>query len=157
MLIFEGIPIFFLELSLGQRMRQGSIQVWSSISPLLGGVGIATTIVCIFVASYYNVVMSWVLFYFVNSFQNPLPWKECPKLVTTDTASNRTVLSSPKECLESSPTAYFFHRNALRHADNIEGTPELNWKLAVALAVSWVLVYLCVIKGIKSSGKVTLF
>ncbi|XP_031572400.1 sodium-dependent neutral amino acid transporter B(0)AT3-like [Actinia tenebrosa] len=153
MLIFEGIPIFFLELSLGQRMRQGSIQVWSSISPSLGGVGIATTIVCIFVACYYNIVMSWVLFYFVNSFQNPLPWKECPKFVSHP-ASNNTVFNSPKECLKSSPTAYFFHRKTLLHADSIESTTAFNWKLAVALAVAWVLVYLCVIRGIKSSGKV---
>lgn len=34
-------------------------------------------------------------------------------------------------------------------------TPEsFNWKIAIALVVAWILVYLCMIKGIASSGKV---
>lgn len=38
-LVFEGLPLLYLELAVGQRMRKGSIGVWKSISPLLGGVG----------------------------------------------------------------------------------------------------------------------
>ncbi len=34
-------------------------------------------------------------------------------------------------------------------------TPEVfNWKIALALVVAWILVYMCMIKGIASSGKV---
>lgn len=35
--------------------------------------------VCFFVALYYNVILSWSLFYLGNSFQYPLPWEQCPK------------------------------------------------------------------------------
>lgn len=38
-LVFEGLPLLYLELAIGQRMRKGSVGVWRSISPLLGGVG----------------------------------------------------------------------------------------------------------------------
>ena len=38
-LVFQGIPLLYLELAIGQRLRLGSIGVWNSISPLLGGVG----------------------------------------------------------------------------------------------------------------------
>lgn len=38
-LVFEGLPLLYLELAIGQRMRKGSIGVWKTISPLLGGVG----------------------------------------------------------------------------------------------------------------------
>lgn len=38
-LVFEGLPLLYLELAIGQRFRMGSIGVWNSISPLLGGVG----------------------------------------------------------------------------------------------------------------------
>lgn len=38
-LVFEGIPLLYLELAIGQRLRMGSVGVWNSISPLLGGVG----------------------------------------------------------------------------------------------------------------------
>lgn len=34
--------------------------------------------VCFFVALYYNVIISWSFFYFSQSFQQPLPWHECP-------------------------------------------------------------------------------
>ncbi|XP_075968833.1 major histocompatibility complex class I-related protein 1-like [Anarhichas minor] len=37
-LVFEGLPLLYLELAIGQRFRMGSIGVWNSISPLLGGV-----------------------------------------------------------------------------------------------------------------------
>lgn len=38
-LAFEGIPLFHIELAIGQRLRRGSIGVWKAISPYLGGVG----------------------------------------------------------------------------------------------------------------------
>ena len=38
-LVFEGLPLLYLELAIGQRLRMGSIGVWNSISPFLGGVG----------------------------------------------------------------------------------------------------------------------
>ena len=38
-LVFEGLPLLYLELAIGQRLRLGSIGVWNSISPYLGGVG----------------------------------------------------------------------------------------------------------------------
>lgn len=154
MLIFEGVPVFYLELSIGQRLRQGAINVWSTVCPYLGGMGIATTVICILVCSYYNVVIAWVLFYFYNSFRSPLPWAECPKVDVFNSELNRTEMMIPKECDASSPTAYYYHRETLMHARRIEESAEINWKLAVALVVAWVVAYLCIIKSIQSSGKV---
>lgn len=39
MLFLEGIPLFYMELAIGQKMRLGSIGAWTAISPYLGGVG----------------------------------------------------------------------------------------------------------------------
>lgn len=30
------------------------------------------------VGLYYNTIIAWVMWYFFNSFQEPLPWSECP-------------------------------------------------------------------------------
>lgn len=38
-LAFKGIPLFHIELAIGQRLRRGSVGVWTAISPYLGGVG----------------------------------------------------------------------------------------------------------------------
>lgn len=37
MLAVEGIPIFYLELAIGQRLRKGAIGVWNQVSPYLSG------------------------------------------------------------------------------------------------------------------------
>lgn len=39
MLLLEGVPLFYLELAIGQKMSRGSIGAWTAISPYLGGVG----------------------------------------------------------------------------------------------------------------------
>ncbi|XP_013361359.1 PREDICTED: sodium-dependent neutral amino acid transporter B(0)AT3 isoform X8 [Chinchilla lanigera] len=77
-LVFEGIPLFHIELAIGQRLRRGSIGVWTAISPYLGGVGLGCFTVSFLVSLYYNTVLVWVLWYFLNSFQQPLPWAACP-------------------------------------------------------------------------------
>lgn len=69
MLILEGIPLFLVEIGIGQKMRLGSLGVWNTVHPWLGGVGIASCVVTFFVALYYNVIITWVFFYFFNSFQ----------------------------------------------------------------------------------------
>lgn len=79
MLFLQGLPIFYLELAIGQRLRKGAIGVWSQVSPYLGGIGISSAIVSYIVALYYNLIIAWCLIYFLHSFESPLPWATCPK------------------------------------------------------------------------------
>lgn len=97
MLFLQGLPIFYLELAIGQRLRKGAIGVWNEVSPYLGGIGISSAIVSFIVALYYNTIIAWCLIYFVHSFENPLPWAECPKKFITD---NMTYYYE-KECVVS--------------------------------------------------------
>ena len=69
MLLLEGIPMFLVELALGQKLRQGSLGAWNTIHPWLGGLGIASTLVAFLVGLYYNVIITWCFYYFFNSFQ----------------------------------------------------------------------------------------
>lgn len=41
-------------------------------------VGIASLIVSFLVSIFYNTIIAWVLWYFFHSFQEPLPWSNCP-------------------------------------------------------------------------------
>ena len=66
MLFAEGLPLFLLELAIGQRLRKGSIGVWKSVSPYLGGIGIASGVVSFNVALYYNTIIAWCLHYFAR-------------------------------------------------------------------------------------------
>lgn len=96
MLAIEGIPIFYLELAIGQRLRKGAIGVWHQVSPYLGGIGISSAVVSFNVALYYNSIIAWCLFYFAQSFQAELPWSECPKKYLT----NGSYITEP-ECAVS--------------------------------------------------------
>ncbi|KAM9815979.1 sodium-dependent neutral amino acid transporter B(0)AT2 isoform 1-T2 [Syngnathus typhle] len=151
LLVLIGIPLFFLELAVGQRIRRGSIGVWNYISPRLGGIGFASCVVCFFVALYYNVIISWSLFYFSQSFQQPLPWHECPLV------KNKNSTFVVPECEKSSATTYYWYREALDISDSISESGGLNWKMTLCLLGAWSMVCLAMIKGIQSSGKVMYF
>jgi len=47
LLILIGIPLFFLELAVGQRIRRGSIGVWNYVYPQLGGIGVSSLMVSV--------------------------------------------------------------------------------------------------------------
>ena len=55
LLVLIGIPLFFLELAVGQRIRRGSIGVWNYISPRLGGIGFASCVVSLRLLSHISV------------------------------------------------------------------------------------------------------
>lgn len=68
LLLVIGIPLFFLELSVGQRIRRGSIGVWNYISPKLGGIGFASCVVSFFPWHLLLPGLVWiVIFISVNS------------------------------------------------------------------------------------------
>ncbi|XP_068431327.1 sodium-dependent neutral amino acid transporter B(0)AT3-like [Clinocottus analis] len=144
-LVFEGIPLLYLELAIGQRLRMGSIGVWNSISPLLGGLGIASMLASLLVGLFYNMILAWVLWYFFHSFQNPLPWSQCPL--------NDNLTGYNVECVKSTPSNYFWYRETLDITSDIEINGSVKWWLVVCLASAWSVVYICFIKGISSIGK----
>ncbi|XP_005860915.1 PREDICTED: sodium-dependent neutral amino acid transporter B(0)AT2 [Myotis brandtii] len=151
LLMIVGIPLFFLELALGQRIRRGSIGVWNYISPKLGGIGFTSCVVSLFVAFYYNVIIGWSVFYFSQSFQFPLPWDNCPLV------KNATHTLVEPECEKSSDTTYYWYRKALDISSSISEGGGLNWKMTISLLVAWAMVCFAMIKGIQSSEKIVYF
>ncbi|XP_021114241.1 sodium-dependent neutral amino acid transporter B(0)AT3 isoform X2 [Heterocephalus glaber] len=145
-LVCEGIPLFHIELAIGQRLRRGSIGVWTAISPYLGGVGLGCFTVSFLVSLYYNTVLVWVLWYFLNSFQQPLPWSTCPPNL------NRTGLVA--ECQASGTVSYFWYRQTLNITADISDSGTVQRRLLLGQVASWAVVYLCISRGIETTGKV---
>ncbi|XP_076862785.1 sodium-dependent neutral amino acid transporter B(0)AT1-like [Brachyhypopomus gauderio] len=145
LLVLEGIPLLHLELAIGQRLRKGTIGVWRSISPYLTGVGIASMVCSFTVGVYYNTIIAWVMWYFFNSFQDPLPWSQCP------VNENRTGLVS--ECARSSPVDYFWYRQTLNTSTKIEDSGGLQWWMLLCLLTAWMVLWVCCIRGIETTGK----
>ena len=77
--------------------------------------------------------------YFLNSFQSPLPWTNCTEV-------NLQNIS----CQE-----YFYNEEILHKSDGInQGWFSLNEQLLGLLLLAWIIVYFCLWKSIKATGKV---
>ncbi|XP_056331939.1 solute carrier family 6 member 19b [Danio aesculapii] len=145
LLVFEGIPLLHLEFAIGQRLRKGSVGVWRTINPYMLGVGIASMCVSFLVSLYYNTIIAWVMWYFFNSFQDPLPWSQCP------INENRT--GPIPECGKSSPVDYFWYRETLNTSAAIDDTGGLQVWMVLCLISAWAVLYVCCIRGIETTGK----
>jgi len=153
MLIIEGIPLFYLEIAIGQRKRRGSVGVWNLIHPYLGGVGIASMVVCCLIAIYYNMIIAWAFFYFYNSFTTKLPWAKCPDTVPIINGTDQT------ECELVGSTSYFWYKTTLDVVPSIDaaGGNEIVWPMVVSLLIAWIVIFFGTFKGIQSSGKMVYF
>uniref|UniRef100_W5M1P1 Transporter n=1 Tax=Lepisosteus oculatus TaxID=7918 RepID=W5M1P1_LEPOC len=149
MLVVEGIPLFYMELAVGQQMRLGSIGAWRAINPYLGGVGIASVVTSIYLSMYYNVINAWAFWYLFHSFQTVLPWAECPV--------NRNLTGYVEECERSSATEYFWYRETLNITSSMDETGNVHMGQALCLLLAWLVVYLCIVRGTESTGKVVYF
>ncbi|XP_054159838.1 sodium- and chloride-dependent glycine transporter 1-like [Oppia nitens] len=150
-----GLPLFLIELSLGQYSSMGPAHLYANLSPLFKGLGMTSIISSTIVAVYYNLIISWTLFYFVGSFfgQN---WQHCGHDFNSENC--KTINDKNNFTNHSvSSTEEYFNNFVLIKSDGLEVMDKMNWRLVGALLVSWIIVVAALIKGIKSSGKVVYF
>ncbi|XP_068546160.1 sodium- and chloride-dependent glycine transporter 1 isoform X1 [Anas acuta] len=168
MLVFCGIPLFFMELSFGQFASQGCLGVWR-VSPMFKGVGYGMMVVSTYIGIYYNVVICIAFYYFFVSMTRVLPWTYCSNAwntpdcvgvldgnLSSHAAVNLTHLLNATQ-KRTSPSKEYWRRYVLNLSDDIGNLGEVRLPLLGCLGVSWVVVFLCLIKGVKSSGKVVYF
>ncbi|XP_058962097.2 sodium- and chloride-dependent GABA transporter 1-like [Pocillopora verrucosa] len=162
-LITCGIPLFYLELALGQYLSLGTIKAWAVVCPALKGIGVAMVIISFLISIYYNVVISWSLLYLYHSFASVVPWKSCGNSWNTANCSedfrNFTANCTTLNCSMTavSPSQEFWERRILDVSNGIDEPGEIRLPLATTLFISWIAVFFCIHKGIKSSGKVAYF
>ncbi|XP_035898743.1 sodium-dependent serotonin transporter [Anopheles stephensi] len=100
MLLFGGLPLFYMELALGQFHRCGCLSIWKRICPALKGVGYAICLIDIYMGMYYNTIIGWAVYYLFASFSYELPWTKCGNPWNTENCSpvtgrvNATTLTS---------------------------------------------------------------
>ncbi|CAL4113642.1 unnamed protein product, partial [Meganyctiphanes norvegica] len=84
MLMCAGLPIFFMELALGQYGSLGPNLIFPEIAPFFGGLGWAMVMISALVSIYYNIIMAWAVFYTFASFSSVLPWSHCNNNFNSD-------------------------------------------------------------------------
>ncbi|KAK4879884.1 hypothetical protein RN001_008030 [Aquatica leii] len=162
MLFLCGIPLFFLETCLGQFSGQGCITMFR-ICPIFKGAGFAIVIVNMICTAYYNVIIAYPILFLANCFQGILPWSDCHN----DWNSEACVKLSNIDSVEvhnftdnkqwKTPSDEFFHNKILQMSGGIEEIGSVVWPLFICNFIAWLVVYLCIMNGVKSVGKVVYF
>ncbi|ROT67869.1 sodium- and chloride-dependent GABA transporter 2 [Penaeus vannamei] len=159
--LIGGMPMFFLEVGIGQFMSEGGISVWK-MSPLFQGIGYAAIVVCNWLNVYYIVIIAWAFYYFIYSFQAELPWASCGNWWNTDccvSAGNHTIIEEIK-ALNKTPkdsVVEFWDRRVLQITDGVDEMGTMVWPLFGTLLFAWVLTYFAIWKGVKVTGKIMYF
>jgi len=51
----------------------------------------------------------------------------------------------------------YYQRSVLNESPGLEDMGPIEWHLALCLLAAWIIIFLCLVKGIQSSGKVVYF
>ncbi|XP_028038073.1 sodium-dependent dopamine transporter [Bombyx mandarina] len=175
MLVVGGIPLFYMELALGQFHRKGAITCWGRLVPLFKGIGYAVVLIAFYVDFYYNVIIAWALRFFFASFTTMLPWTNCDNEWNTPACRpfeaiwdvNRTrIRNTTSASLGIAPTTPYtsaaseYFNRAILELQGSEGLHDLGsvkWDMALCLLAVYIICYFSLWKGISTSGKVVWF
>ncbi|OCT85787.1 sodium- and chloride-dependent taurine transporter [Xenopus laevis] len=158
-----GLPVFFLEVALGQFTSEGGITCWEKICPAFTGIGYASIVIVSLLNVYYIVILAWGVYYLFQSFQEQLPWALCHQEWNTESCvedtirKNRTLWMSMNSTNFTSPVTEFWEHKVLSLSKGIDDVGVLKWDLALCLLLTWVICFFCIWKGVRSTGKVVYF
>ncbi|XP_053677421.1 sodium- and chloride-dependent GABA transporter 1-like isoform X2 [Anopheles nili] len=178
-LFLAGIPMFFMELALGQMLTIGGLGVFK-IAPIFKGIGYAAAVMSCWMNVYYIVILAWAIFYFFMSLRADVPWRTCDNawnsincvnpydrkdlICWKSLGANATVtkicsLNSNNVSINdmADPVKEFWERRALMISSGIDQVGSIRWELAGTLLLVWILCYFCIWKGVKWTGKVVYF
>lgn len=176
MLVVGGIPLFYMELALGQFNRKGAITCWGRLCPLFKGIGYAVVLIAFYVDFYYNVIIAWALRFFFASFTDMLPWTTCNNPWNTplcrpfenpndNSTSNSSIGLPPLSGGEdpegrfTSAASEYFNRAILElhKSSGLHDLGTVKWDMALCLLAVYIICYFSLWKGISTSGKVVWF
>ncbi|CAB3235025.1 unnamed protein product [Arctia plantaginis] len=174
MLVVGGIPLFYMELALGQFHRKGAITCWGRLVPLFKGIGYAVVLIAFYVDFYYNVIIAWALRFFFASFTTMLPWTNCNNEWNTPSCrdfgmeANRSRIRNNSSAAYpaihqatpfTSPASEYFNRAILelQGSKGLHDLGSIKWDMALCLLAVYIICYFSLWKGISTSGKVVWF
>jgi len=127
-MVTAGIPLLILEFGLGHKMVGSAPFSFKKISQKYEWVGWLALLMAFGIVTYYAVIMGWCVGYLVKSFT--LAWGQ--------------------------NVEHFFYNDFLKISSGIHEIGGINPHILIGLVITWIAIYFCIIKGVKSVGKVVL-
>jgi len=163
-----GIPMFFLEVSVGQYLGVGGMSVVGQLAPIFKGVGYSALMMVFLENVYYIIVITWTVFYIFQTFMDlpSLPWSDCSKgNGSWSTAScwspesgipyaeSMAAFHNISEEDTETSVEQFWKNKVLHQSTGIEYVGSIQWDLFGCLIIAWALVYVFIWRGLHNSGK----
>ncbi|UZP39765.1 hypothetical protein NXS19_007581 [Fusarium pseudograminearum] len=140
-----AIPALILEVSIGQAYRGGSVVAFNNINHRLKGMGFSLLYIGFMVTPYFVVNLSWIMIYFRNSFQSPLPWEgRAEEYYYQDVVRNVDPIPGNKTS------------NSVQDYVQYPGTALIGETVGWTAFV-WFLVWVSIFRGIGQTGRVVYF
>ncbi|CAF1399401.1 unnamed protein product [Rotaria sordida] len=167
-----GIPMLYLELFLGQFYHCGNITLWGRIAPSMKGIGIASFLIVTAVTLFYTTIIAHAVFYLLASCRAIMPWSLCTHSWNTPLCSerlrkepinnqtiqencfNRTTLLCINESKISSAEEYYnIFVLGINRSKGLTDLGYIKIDLLLCLILIFILMYICIYRGVKSTGK----
>ncbi|XP_052900064.1 sodium-dependent transporter bedraggled [Anopheles moucheti] len=171
-----GIPMLWLQMVLGARIRGGPVTMWR-ISPICKGIGIALLVAQALITLYSAISLAWVLVYFRDAFimrnlkyrwQEPFPLyrgvvdQDNQSYRLPDTVAdyfNGVVLQRYYLAHQASSIPLGYGARILPSSpttNRSSGIGAIRFQLAFNMAILWTLVFVTLCRGIRSLGKIVI-
>lgn len=161
-----AIPIFMMEVSIGQYFQRGAMEMWQ-MCPLFRGVGIGNVVIAFMCIAYFCVIVSWAIFYMIASVNSVFPWETCTNYwnngyCVTGT-ENSTALMAVKKIAEAAgqktqtSVEQYWERRVLNQTNSISDFGGIQWELFFIMLGAWLIIYFALWKGITQARKFVYF
>ncbi|KAK8396273.1 hypothetical protein O3P69_005365 [Scylla paramamosain] len=158
-------PLYYLEFILGSSPQLVLVNMWA-ICPAFRGIGCGQALITWAVSTYCVSLTGLCLFYFFASFSSVLPWAVCGSWASSSCVpvhTNATLPYSTNATLEGQKAISSAEEYLVKEVLKVDpegfqngvGLPD--WRLSLCLLLSWVLIFMAQVKGVKSSGKTAYF
>jgi NSS family neurotransmitter:Na+ symporter len=128
-MIFFGIPLLMMEISIGRKMRQSAPGALAGINKKLEPIGWAATANAFVIVTYYAVVFAWVILMAGISYKFAG--------LTGNTEAARSLWAT-----------------TIKTTGTVSGYGTIAWPVLIALVIAWGAIYYCIRNGTESVGKV---
>lgn len=132
---FFGIPLMMMETAYGQYFRTSLMEIFQQVSRKYVGIPVTAIMTSLCVSTYYIYLMAYCVIYMFTAF-GTLPWME---------EGESKVLENARK---------FYEESVLKLNPVKDQLGGINFQLWVAVTISWVIVYICIRKGVEQTGKI---
>ena len=109
-LLLCGLPLYFMEMVLGQYAGSSCTKVFARMSPAFKGLGYAVLSVPTMQIFYYTLIMAWSFYFMFMGFRSELPWTSCNTGVMEEYSTSYCYSKYDNDiCIENSETMTFFN------------------------------------------------